>query len=95
MKTLFGRTCASNGKSCSLDLPSSYLYQMVAMVFTDNQEIPPIPIEESASLTTSDQHRLFRAHCSYLKFMEFIDEVPESEQQRKRLEEEQKEKVSV
>ena len=66
---------------------------MVAMVFTDNKEIQPIPIDENASLTSSDHNRLFRAHCSYLKFMEFIDEVPEAEQQRKRLEEEQKEKV--
>ena len=66
---------------------------MVAMVFTENKEIQPITIDENASLTTSDHNRLFRAHCSYLKFMKFIDEVPEAEQQRKRLEEEQKEKV--
>lgn len=66
---------------------------MVAMVFTENKEIQPIAIDENASLTTSDHNRLFRAHCSYLKFMEFIDEVPEAEQQRKRLEEKQKEKV--
>ena len=68
---------------------------MVAMVFTENKEIPPITIDENASssMTSSDQQRFFRAHCSYLKFMQFIDEVPEAEQQRKRQEEEHKEKV--
>ena len=67
---------------------------MIAMTFVENIEVPPIPMNRGiTALTPSDQNRLFRAHCSYIKFMKFVDEVPEAEQERKRLEEEKKKQV--
>ena len=66
---------------------------MVAMVFTENEELTPIKIPKKNTLTPSDQNRLFRAHCSYIKFMKFLDDVPDVELERKRLEEDEKRKV--
>jgi hypothetical protein len=67
---------------------------MIAMIFVENQEVPPIPVNRDiTALTPSDQNRLFRAHCSYIKFMKFVDEVPEAERERKLFEEEQKKQV--
>lgn len=80
----------------SLDLPQSYLYQMVAMSFVDGPEHPVIPVDRDRSgLNTMDVKRLFKAHGSFMKFMTFTDEVPREEQKEKEELQLKKEKVRI
>ena len=67
----------------SLDLPRNYLYQMIAMEFKTPVIIKPVPINEDVNLEPEDRARLFQAHSSFLKFMQFVDKIPIDEQQRR------------
>ena len=66
-----------------LDLPRNYLYQMIAMEFKTPVIIKPVPINEDVNLEPEDRARLFQAHSSFLKFMQFVDKIPIDEQQRR------------
>ena len=65
------------------DLPRNYLYQMIAMEFKTPVIIKPVPINEDVNLEPEDRARLFQAHSSFLKFMQFVDKIPIDEQQRR------------
>lgn len=68
-------------------LPTPYLYQMVAMEFTECQPIPVIPIDEASNLSASEKSRILKAHSSYIKYMCFIDDIPVDEQKKREEEE--------
>ena len=66
-----------------LDLPRNYLYQMIAMEFKTPAIIKPVSINENVNLEPEDRARLFQAHSSFLKFIQFVDKIPINEQQRR------------
>ena len=69
--------------------------RMVVMKFVELPGKNPIPVDEDveAKLDVDHKNRLYKAHNSYFKKAQYVDEIPEDEVAERNREEEQKRKV--